>query len=199
MDSEIPESFGYQVLGSGIYVTIWIPDKYARQKIGKKQDGSQKHSNTRPFEFQTVVDHSNIMLIQHLYTPLYSGVLNARLVWYLDGSCLIAKWSSIWMPLKYWTIIYLEFTPSFEYWTPEYRTSKSWLFRSPLYKGYLVSPDSCSALALFPAIAVSCWWGSLQLAVVALVAGASTLGTTAQGIRQATGSAFKNILKNSNI
>ena len=58
-----------------------------------------------------------------------------------------------------------------------------------------MSPDSCFALALFPAVAVSRRRRSLQLAVVTLVTGAGTLGATAERIGQATGAAFENVLK----
>jgi hypothetical protein len=50
------------------------------------------------------------------------------------------------------------------------------------------------ALALLPAVAIGSWRGSLQLAVVALVADAGTLRATAERLGQAAGLAFKDVL-----
>ena len=58
-----------------------------------------------------------------------------------------------------------------------------------------MASHSGSALALLPAVAVSGGRGSLQLAVVALVASACALGAAAQRVSQTTSSAFKDILK----
>jgi len=50
------------------------------------------------------------------------------------------------------------------------------------------------ALAFLPAVAIGSWRGSLQLAVVALVADAGTLGATAERLGEAAGATFKDVL-----
>ena len=50
------------------------------------------------------------------------------------------------------------------------------------------------ALAFLPAVAIGSWRGSLQLAVVALVADAGTLCATAERLGEAAGATFKDVL-----
>ena len=59
----------------------------------------------------------------------------------------------------------------------------------------LVSTNGGLALALLPAVAVGGRRGSLELAVVALVAGPRALGAAAKRVRQPAGSALENVLQ----
>jgi hypothetical protein len=58
-----------------------------------------------------------------------------------------------------------------------------------------MASHSRSTLAFLPAVAVGGRRGSLQLAVVALVARARTLSAAAQRVSQTTSPAFENILQ----
>ena len=50
------------------------------------------------------------------------------------------------------------------------------------------------ALAFLPAVTIGSWRGPLQLAVVALVADAGALRATAEGLGEAAGATFKDVL-----